>query len=111
MKTTTDFLLDADRYQFDSGECSWSNGYAQLDTRQDAPYYGAWAHPADFVFVEYAEGDFTRIECDDAAEFVKVITEFAKRDDFKGIDPGWNISDADPWKAIGLTDFLHDTYK
>ena len=37
----------SDRYQFDSGECSAANGYAQIDTGQDAWYFGQWANPHD----------------------------------------------------------------
>ena len=40
MKTTTDFRPLSDRYEFDCGPCSYANGFAQVDTQQDAPYYG-----------------------------------------------------------------------
>ena len=39
MKTTTDFRPLSDRYEFDCGPCSYANGFAQVDTQQDAPYY------------------------------------------------------------------------
>ena len=38
MKRVTEFLMNADRYQFDFGECSASNGFAQIDTTEDAWY-------------------------------------------------------------------------
>ena len=43
MKTTSDLRPLSDRYEFDCGPCSYANGFAQVDTRQDAPYYGSGA--------------------------------------------------------------------
>ena len=39
MKITRDFRPLSDRYSFDCGPCSYANGFAQIDTRQDASYY------------------------------------------------------------------------
>ena len=61
MKRETDFIMNGDRYQFDWGECSTANGYAQVDTKQDAWYYGTWANPETFTIVSYAEGSSERI--------------------------------------------------
>lgn len=41
MKTIRTFA-PGERYDFDFGECSYANGWAQIDTRQDASYYGTW---------------------------------------------------------------------
>ena len=107
MKKTTEFLMNADRYQFDFGECSTSEGWAQLDTNQDAWYYGAWANPFDLKSVHYAEGDLTRITFDSIEEFVKEIRLFADADYFIGVDPGLKPEHKARWKEIGLTDLLH----
>ena len=40
MNTTQDFRPLSDRYELDCGPCSYANGFAQIDTTQDAPYYG-----------------------------------------------------------------------
>ena len=45
MKRETDFMENIERYHFDFGECSACNGYAQVDTSQDAPYFGIWTNP------------------------------------------------------------------
>lgn len=34
-----------DRYVYDFGKCSYAKGWAQVDTRQDASYYGTWDEP------------------------------------------------------------------
>ena len=36
MRITRDFKPMSDRYGFDFGPCSTANGFAQIDTRQDA---------------------------------------------------------------------------
>ena len=40
MKITRDFRPLSDRYSFDCGPCSYANGFAQIDTKQDAPCFG-----------------------------------------------------------------------
>jgi len=45
MKTITDFDPETSRYAFDFRLCHFKNGWAQLDTRQDASYYGNWINP------------------------------------------------------------------
>ena len=42
MKTIRDFKPLSDRYSFDVGACSYANGFAQIDTRQDAAHFGTW---------------------------------------------------------------------
>ena len=39
MKITREFA-PADRYVYDFGLCSYKNGCAQVDTAQDASYFG-----------------------------------------------------------------------
>ncbi len=39
MKITREFA-PADRYTYDFGLCSYENGWAQVDTAQDASYFG-----------------------------------------------------------------------
>jgi len=111
MKRETDFLMNADRYQFDSGECSTANGYAQVDTKQDAWYYGTWANPETFTIVSYAEGDVTRQTADDADEFVTAIRELKAWNEklgyWIGIDPMLNTEIDRRFRDLGLGDLLH----
>ena len=44
IKTTTNFC-STDRYVYDFSVCTYEKGWAQIDTRQDASYYGTWTNP------------------------------------------------------------------
>jgi hypothetical protein len=44
MKITREFA-PADRYLYDFGLCSNASSWAQVDTAQDASYFGTWANP------------------------------------------------------------------
>ena len=60
MKREEDFMENIERYHFDFGECSHHLGYAQVDTSQDAPYFGIWTNPTTLTTVSYIEGDVYR---------------------------------------------------
>ena len=55
MKITRDFRPLSDRYSFDCGPCSYANGFAQIDTKQDAPWYGGWSSPTQRTIVNFCE--------------------------------------------------------
>lgn len=112
MKTKRFFNGMTDRYSFDGGLCSARNGFAQVDTKQDASYYGNWANPFTRTTVSYAEGDITIIECDDDAEFVQKVRNDAAWHDQAGygpmrIDPMGNESIREHFVSLGLEDLLH----
>ena len=52
MKITREFAA-ADRYTYDFGLCSYENGWAQVDTAQDASYFGTWANPTRLMIFSY----------------------------------------------------------
>jgi len=90
MKTQTSFA-NTDRYVFDFKYCKSSDGYAQLDTSEDAHYFGNWVNFKKFEIVSYCEGDITVTNCDDKEEFIKELkrtVDFYKfnQENFKGID-------------------------
>ena len=58
MKITREFA-PADRYLYDFGLCSYANGWAQVDTAQDASCFGTWAHPTRLLIFTYSSGDTT----------------------------------------------------
>ena len=68
MKITRDFRPLSDRYSFDCGPCSYANGFAQIDTRQDASYYGTWTSVASRTIVNFCEGDVTTTVCESDEE-------------------------------------------
>jgi hypothetical protein len=106
----------ADRYLYDFGACSSGKGWAQVDTKQDASYYGTWTNPERREIFTYCEGDTTLIRCgtDDefCAELRKVIEWNKEAGYWLGIDPGW--PNGEPCKRItaaftrlGLAEYLH----
>lgn len=90
MKRYSTTKPDTTRYEFDFKLCSYTHGWAQLDTTADASYYGNWVHPDKLQIVSYVEGDVTVTTCDDDAEFVRelrsAIDWHRERGSFLGID-------------------------
>ena len=105
------FRSDIERYSFDYDECSRKFGYAQIDTRQDASYFGTWANPFTLTIVCYAEGDISRTIAATDSEFTKEIRELAKWNEASGW--GMHIDGmCDPeiiaiFELLGLHDLLH----
>ena len=101
----------ADRYRYDFG---LPRHFGQLDTKQDASYYGNWASAELKVLFSYCEGDCTTTECDTPEEFKDEVEKFIKWTNdlgypFLGIDLGWNVSDdiKQPWIDCGLAHLIH----
>tara|TARA_B100001093_G_scaffold344053_1_gene328823 strand:+ start:226 stop:615 length:390 start_codon:yes stop_codon:yes gene_type:complete len=85
------FFESIDRYAFDFDMCKPSKGYAQLDTSEDASYFGNWVNFRDYKIVSYCEGDITIETCSNKEEFKKLLkktVDFYKfnQENFKGID-------------------------
>lgn len=111
MKVTREFA-PADRYRYDFGPCSYENGFAQVDTAQDASYYGTWANPTSLVIFSYCEGDTTHMQCEDAEEFAAELRRIDEwnvqnRHGNARIDPGFDPAMKAAFVAIGLADMLH----
>ena len=53
-----------DRYHYDFDICSCARGWAQVDTAQDAAWFGTWASPSERTILNFAEGDVTRTICE-----------------------------------------------
>ena len=112
MKIERDFILHGERYDFDFGDCSPSNGYAQVDTCQDASYYGTWTNPFDLTIVNYAEGDVTTQVSDSVEEYVDAINQlkawYTKMNmKLHGIDTMLDDKLNERFIEIGLGDYLH----
>lgn len=106
MKKIHDFC-PADRYTYDFGICSFSNGFSQIDTGQDAWYYGNWANPFRLIVFSYCEGDCYATICDTVEEFrneilaiKKYIIEAGYR--FYGIDHNDNKEAIRLYREMGL---------
>jgi hypothetical protein len=111
MQTVTEFI-PASRYVYDFGLCSTKNGFAQIDTSQDASYFGMWANPDRLMIVNYCEGDVTVQTADTPQEFIEEIRKIEAWHNkvgqrFIGIDPGFNEALAAKFCDLGLSDLLH----
>lgn len=89
-------------------------GFAQIDTHEDASYYGNWANVNTLEVFTFAEVDTIHIQCDTVEEFaqeVRKLVEFHNRgrDGFYGIDPGpYHTPEVlQPWENAGLRDLIH----
>lgn len=112
MQTIREFTHNGDRYMFDFSLCTTSKGFAQLDTSQDAWYFGMWANPFDFKIVNYAEGDIVVQIADSIKEFCDEIRNIKSSYEryghrFLGIDPGFNKDLTLRFISLGLGDLLH----
>ena len=62
------------RYVFDTN-LKPADGWCQIDTSQDASYYGTWANPITLECFSYCEGDCTHVSCADNAEFIEYMRD------------------------------------
>ena len=112
MQTQRNFNANGSRYAYDFGLCSTKTGWAQVDTSQDASYFGTWANPETLQIFTYCEGDETLQTAESAAEFaveVRHIADWTKEQghEFKGIDPGFDDALAARFCEVELGDLLH----
>ena len=112
MKITRDFRPLSDRYSFDCGPCSYANGFAQIDTRQDAAHFGTWGSPGARTIVSFCEGDVTTTVCETDAEFSAHLRELARWNDEAGygpmkIDAVFHDALRQAFEKLGLADLLH----
>ena len=111
MKTEKDFI-EANRYLFDFYYCSTKKGYAQVDTNQDAAYYGIWTNPFKRTVFSYCEGDTCLKIAGTDDEYVQELFRmkewnFEHGYAFKGIDPGFNKELKEKFISLGLIDLLY----
>ncbi len=102
----------ADRYRYDFEVCTISKGWAQVDTSQDASYFGTWINPTKREVFCYCEGDtiLTRYESDaEMAIDILHMKEWNEKQGhrFMGIDPGMNESLKQALIDAGLGGYLH----
>jgi hypothetical protein len=109
-KITKEFA-PADRYVYDFVACATAKGWAQLDTRQDASYYGNWINPTERKLFSYCEGDTTLTEFETDEEFKVALAEciawHRERLYFVGIDPGFNRELKAAFVRLGFEAELH----
>ena len=99
-----------ERYFFDIRACKVSDGWAQVDTIQDASYFGNWANPFTLEMVSYAEGDIRETQCESLEEFITEMEDMLRyynQDGWMKIDPGLIEKNKQRWITIGLGHLLH----
>jgi hypothetical protein len=101
----------ADRYLYDFKVLTYSKGWVQVDTRQDASYYGTWTNPDKRQIFNYAEGDCTLTVCGTDEEYKQAVTELVdwnkKYGWWLGIDAGLAPQMKEKFVRLGLEQFLH----
>jgi hypothetical protein len=110
-KITRGSEVMGDRYKYDFHLCRPADGWAQLDTRQDASYYGNWINPLTLKLFSYCEGDTTLTECADAADFIQTVRVCVawhkEREYFIGIDAMCSERIVEAFTSLGLAEFFH----
>ena len=106
MQITREFA-PADRYLYDFKVCTTSKGWAQIDTSQDASYFGQWINPTERKIFCYCEGDTILTECESDAELLEQVNLIAQWNyeqghRYIGIDPGFNEELKAALIAVGL---------
>lgn len=111
MITTRRFNPEGDRYFFDFGPCNFEKGFAQIDTSQDASYFGLWANPERLLIVSYIEGDITIQQAENRGEFIREIRTMAQWNKDGGfrfaVDGMCNETIIGGFTGLGLADLLH----
>ena len=111
VKITRGFEIDGDRYAYDFKIlASW----AQVDTGQDASYFGTWACPVKLAIFNYCEGDTTLTQCETIEEFRQELQKIKDWNNehghrFLGVDPGLAPERIAAWVDRGLADFFHQS--
>lgn len=100
-----------DRYKYDFRQCTSDKGWAQVDTKQDASYFGTWANPLTFELMSYCEGDTTHTKCETEQEFIHKMAELIawnqERGYFIGVDGMCRDNIIQAFTRMGFKDALH----
>lgn len=76
--TTRASFQSCERYFFDFTLCTYAKGWMQIDTYQDASYFGIWTRPTSLEVITFAEGDFVHVECETFAEYTREIASIVR---------------------------------
>lgn len=102
MKIERSFNPDLVRYDFDGPLLE--RGWLQVDTEQDAWYYGNWVNLEQKRFLGFAEGDITDIRFDNDQEMADYLRSFP----MLHIDAGLSTRDRAMARAemLGITELM-----
>ena len=98
-----------DRYAFDFALMP-TRQWAQVDTTEDAHYYGIWTCPGQRRILSYIEDDITDIRCDTDAEYLAELEKqhafHVRQGSWKGIDAPY-AAVAEKLRAVGAGHMLY----
>ncbi len=105
-------LEPGDRYRFDFDLWSCARGWAQVDTAQNASWFGTWASPAERSILNFAQGEVTRSVCETDEEFVAALRQIDRWNRHHGYGPARIDLGIDPalkaaFEAVVLGDMLY----
>jgi len=100
-------VANQERYLYDFYLCTNKKGWAQVDTRQDASYFGCWLNPFTLEFLQFAKGDLKLITFDSNQEMQEFFKGNYWKEYLKGIDPGLNKELEEKLIEVGLEEFVH----
>lgn len=110
IETIRDFA-PADRYLYDFKMLTYAKGWAQVDTKQDASYFGTWTNPEKRQIFCYCEGDLTLTKCETDEEYIEALSDLVnwnrKSGYWLGIDPGLKPEMREKFISLGLEQLLH----
>lgn len=113
VKITRGSDRDNERYYYDCGPCSLAKGWAQIDTDQDAYYFGAWANPVELKIFTFSEGDTAMAEYPDTSSFAAALRQWLASCSQLGrrymVDPG-RRSLAAAFVQRGAADCIYPEY-
>lgn len=100
----------ADRFTYDE-KLTISEGWAQIDTWQDASYFGVWCNPIKREIFTYCEGDLTLEKCESDEDFRAALehclTFYGRSGTPTKIDAAFCPELAEKFHALGFKDRVH----
>lgn len=84
MESKQEFIRHAQRHQFDLALIP--EGYNQLDSKQDAPWFGTWFKPETLELVNFSAGYMTKTVFQSEVEFVDWVVQERDEHQFTQLD-------------------------
>lgn len=108
MRETRSFAEDGSRYEIDFGPCSYDQCFLQIDTPEDAAWFGIWTNPDERIIASYMEGDIIVQHADTDMEYRSALLDCLTKNNGK-IDLGLSRRKAhrDRLDSLGLATAYH----
>jgi hypothetical protein len=107
MKIEESFNPNGSRYEYDFNKCTSEKGWAQIDTEEDASYFGIWINPKEMKILSYMEGDIIEKTAGTKEELIQLVKEMDEFYEWLNIDPGFNEELEKELIELGFEEYLH----